>query len=234
MPRTEPLRAITPNEVLPPRVHKGKGEKGFAPRGIIFCTVDGCDVKVVARGWCNRHWVRWRVYGDPLADHRLVGLPGPILRERRRAAAKPRMAARRQEAKVFVAAIRDATPCAHCGGKMSDWHNPDHVRFPDRRVGRMVSLARSFEVIMAEIAVCTPLCRRCHMAEDDRLALLPLSGERNGEHNGRAKLDWPTVREIRNLAPAMNASERRDWAKRLGIAPVSLQNVVRGITWKES
>ena len=34
------------------------------------CAVDGCEVKRVARGWCNRHWKSWRVNGDPLATDR--------------------------------------------------------------------------------------------------------------------------------------------------------------------
>lgn len=30
------------------------------------CSIDGCDGEHVARGWCNRHWHRWRQHGDPL------------------------------------------------------------------------------------------------------------------------------------------------------------------------
>ncbi|GAA1714732.1 hypothetical protein [Brachybacterium phenoliresistens] len=29
------------------------------------CSVDGCEGKVVARGWCNRHYYRARAHGDP-------------------------------------------------------------------------------------------------------------------------------------------------------------------------
>lgn len=29
------------------------------------CSVDGCDRPVQARGWCFRHWKRWRKYGNP-------------------------------------------------------------------------------------------------------------------------------------------------------------------------
>ena len=32
------------------------------------CSVEGCDDLVVARGWCNKHWKRWRKFGDPLAQ----------------------------------------------------------------------------------------------------------------------------------------------------------------------
>lgn len=30
------------------------------------CSIDGCDRPVLARGWCNRHYLRWRNHGDPL------------------------------------------------------------------------------------------------------------------------------------------------------------------------
>lgn len=29
------------------------------------CSIDGCRARVIARGWCDKHYARWRVYGDP-------------------------------------------------------------------------------------------------------------------------------------------------------------------------
>lgn len=29
------------------------------------CTIDGCESEHHARGWCNKHWRRWRKHGDP-------------------------------------------------------------------------------------------------------------------------------------------------------------------------
>lgn len=34
---------------------KGRGE----------CSIDGCGLPVAGRGWCTKHWTRWRRYGDP-------------------------------------------------------------------------------------------------------------------------------------------------------------------------
>lgn len=30
------------------------------------CTIDGCERKHIARGWCHTHWKRWKTHGDPL------------------------------------------------------------------------------------------------------------------------------------------------------------------------
>lgn len=29
------------------------------------CTVEGCDKKAIGRGWCSKHYERWRKYGSP-------------------------------------------------------------------------------------------------------------------------------------------------------------------------
>lgn len=39
------------------------------------CSVIGCPSSVLARGWCNKHYKRWRQHGDPLAGH--LRLPFP-------------------------------------------------------------------------------------------------------------------------------------------------------------
>ncbi len=31
-----------------------------------LCSVDGCTLEVRARGYCTRHYGRWRYYGDPV------------------------------------------------------------------------------------------------------------------------------------------------------------------------
>src|SRR5690348_10783319 len=40
--------------------------KGNAP-----CSIDGCADKELARGWCTRHYNRWKRYGDPQASVRV-------------------------------------------------------------------------------------------------------------------------------------------------------------------
>lgn len=30
-----------------------------------ICSIEGCDKPRLARGWCSRHWQRWKAHGDP-------------------------------------------------------------------------------------------------------------------------------------------------------------------------
>lgn len=32
-----------------------------------LCTISGCESKAVGRGWCNKHYHRFRSHGNPLA-----------------------------------------------------------------------------------------------------------------------------------------------------------------------
>lgn len=38
-----------------------------------ICSIDGCGAKPIARGWCSRHWQRWRNHGDPAFEAVIVG-----------------------------------------------------------------------------------------------------------------------------------------------------------------
>lgn len=39
------------------------------------CTIDGCDKSVLALGYCNKHYLRWRRHGDPLGGGTEYGKP---------------------------------------------------------------------------------------------------------------------------------------------------------------
>ena len=36
------------------------------PRQKRTCSIEDCEAPHAARGWCNKHWLRWRRHGDPL------------------------------------------------------------------------------------------------------------------------------------------------------------------------
>lgn len=39
----------------------------------LTCSIDGCDNPPRARGWCGKHWTRWRTHGDPTHTMRRTG-----------------------------------------------------------------------------------------------------------------------------------------------------------------
>ena len=91
----------------------------------------------------------------------------PESRER----ANIRAAETRKRNRAYVSEINARTVCAHCGSQPVEWHNPDHAKQgkDHQRIARLIGKCRSIAFIQAEIDRCTPLCRRCHMAEDGRL-----------------------------------------------------------------
>ena len=83
-------------------------------------------------------------------------------------------AQRRARNQSFVDEINRRTVCAHCGSQPIEWHNPEHVELnrQDQRISNLVWQPAAIVTIEAEMARCTPLCRRCHMREDGRAKAL--------------------------------------------------------------
>lgn len=46
-----------------------------------ICSIEGCGNPHLARGWCERHYRRWRRHGDPLAGSTSWGVPMQWLRD---------------------------------------------------------------------------------------------------------------------------------------------------------
>lgn len=86
---------------------------------------------------------------------------------------KKHTVAARLRARAFVGEINARTFCSHCGAQPIEWHNPEHVLQGKhhQRISKLVYQGRSRAFIQAEIDRCTPLCRRCHMVEDGRMAV---------------------------------------------------------------
>lgn len=43
-----------------------------------MCNVDGCTVLATSRGWCGKHYQRWRIHGDPLVAQVNIGVADEV------------------------------------------------------------------------------------------------------------------------------------------------------------
>lgn len=46
-----------------------------------ICSIEGCNKRHYARGWCEAHYTRWRKYDDPLGGSTAWGEPAKFYRE---------------------------------------------------------------------------------------------------------------------------------------------------------
>lgn len=78
-------------------------------------------------------------------------------------------------AKRVIGELRTKTVCKYCGSQPIEWHREEHTEPGNLRVAHLVALGFPLQRIYDEIAKCTPLCRSCHMIEDDRAMHLQLN-----------------------------------------------------------
>ena len=188
------------------------------------CTIDGCEKKILARGWCAAHYKRWRLYGDPLTVKDPQATPigaaqkffeslfeldtrecviWPFARDR---AGYPKITADGTIRNVGNAICRrlygppegDQTDSAHsCGNGREGCVNPAHLRWATR----------------AE-----------NMADSVRLRKMP-----RGERHHAAKLTDTAVRGIRTAI----AKGQTDVAiaKQIGVTVTAIRLIRIGKTW---
>lgn len=73
-------------------------------------------------------------------------------------------------ARAFMKQVRATTTCRRCGGSPVEFHRDEHVARPLWRVHSLTGSGATIHRLRRELAACEPLCRRCHMTVDGRLA----------------------------------------------------------------
>lgn len=140
---------------------KGKTARGYIVRSTRQ-SPDSCGTLYLHREIMGRPKNRVRFKTDNHLDCRRQNLEIVIPFSR---------AGRKEIARAFVNEINARTSCAHCGKQPIEWHNPEHAQVPGRkayRISNMVVGGRTPADIKIEMERCTPLCVRCHRAEDGR------------------------------------------------------------------
>lgn len=116
---------------------------------------------------------------------------------------------------AFVDHVTMHTLCAHCGAQPVEWHNPEHVELNRERfrISAMVQREEPIALIQAEMERCTPLCRRCHMQEDGRLARFINAG-RSGRDGASPPICSECYRLVEKLrGPLCGACAKRRYRR---------------------
>ena len=140
------------------------------------CSIDGCDGKVVGRGWCSKHWQRWRRLGDPEAGV-LPRFPTPASR---------------------LAAMQVTTP----GGCVLYTGRKNESGYGMIRSGGSMQLVHrvAWEIEHGPIPDGLTLDHMCHTRACFNLAHLRLATRRQNSENHSGRPHWPnTISGVRGV-----------------------------------
>jgi hypothetical protein len=189
------------------------------------CTVDGCERKVLCRGWCKLHYIRWTRHGDPLTVLTPISQPpqrGMPLLDR-----------------LWLRTRETDAGCWEWQGSTDGWgYGLIKVRDSRYRTHRAAWIAAH-----GPIPVGLFVCHRCdnppcwrpdHLflgtpaenAADMRVKLRAATGELHGW----AKLTEDQVAEIRERYSAGGVTQSQ-LATEYGIDSSGVSRIVRRVTW---
>ena len=116
------------------------------------CTIAGCTSPHEARGWCEKHWKRWRKHGDPLK----VASNGQVQGEHPAYSTVHRRIRR-------VRGRASAHRCIDCGRAAAEWSYDGTD--PDELIGQDSGRTMPYSTDPARYQ---PRCKSCHWAFDHR------------------------------------------------------------------
>ena len=195
----------------------------------MICSIALCGRPMSARGWCKRHYERWRVHGDPNYSARTFHGRGanfePLADKLARKSA-PSLGGCREwtgyrDPKFGYGQIA-------VGGRMEKAH----------RVAWAVSNGRPVPTGQKVRHTCDnpPCIEPGHLVlgtQRDNVADMFDRGRTNrrGERNNSARLTWEAVRELRSLRAA--GTSVNELSSRFGVSKSQVRNVISNQHWKE-
>lgn len=194
------------------------------------CSVDSCDRPVSARGWCKRHYERWRIHGDPHHLRRADYGRGPH--------GEP----------LAAKLLRKSEPAPNGCREWTGYCDPEFGYGSVAVDGRMEKAHRmSWVVANGRPAppgkVVRHKCDNPPCIEPSHLVLgtqaenvadmfVRKRADRNAEQNNSARLTWDSVRAIRAFHD--EGASVRDLSSRFSVSKSQIRNVISYTHWKET
>ncbi len=211
--------------VAPRRVNargRGRDRTGRCDMAKRTCSIDGCERLHLSRGWCARHYQRWRKFGDPLGAVPLAD----------------------GEARFWAkVAIGSPDVCWEWqAGSLPDGYGTFHLGGRDRRAHRV-----AYELRVGVIPAGQHVLHRCdnpscvnpaHLflgTHADNMKDMAAKGRGlghrgpRGERNARSTLNESQVRAIRWLCEVGNS--QRAVSRLFGVSQGHVSDVVNGKRW---
>ena len=121
------------------------------------CSIDDCIVLAVTRGWCQKHYARWRTHDDPLITSRLVGVADEVAA----LIATGKMESQTCVARIVGVARERVRQIVNRRG-LDFKRRSKPLEWPCPRCGAKV-VSNTMKIGKTKI---TPFCRRCSSAGD--------------------------------------------------------------------
>lgn len=185
----------------------------------LICSVSGCDKKVLARGWCRKHYWRWKNHGDPLR---------PRAPSKTVAFIETAIAYRGDECLFWPFSIPNGS---------RPWIKINGIGFTAARLvcerahGPPPSIAHeaAHSCGKGHLGCMTPKHLRWATKIENQADRLIHGTHSRGERSGKAKLSEIAVREIRaNLA---SGESQRKLATRFGVTRSCIKCIHERISW---
>ena len=130
---------------------------------MVTCSIEGCDKGVKGRGWCNKHYKRWRTHGDPHVVARGGQRKGVLVGEKNPYWSGEKVSYSGMHQRVKRARGAASTLICSCGSKADEWaynhDDPNEIRGLDKGTLKPYSLDLNYY---------QPMCRSCHRTLDSR------------------------------------------------------------------
>lgn len=187
------------------------------------CSIEGCGIwPLMGRGWCAKHWTRWKRHGDPLFVKQ-----GPL----RSNWTGDAVTYRSMHARVARARGKASGYTCTCGKPAQHWayNNAD----PDA----VETVQNGFRLwYSTKIEHYVPRCHPCHrrMDNDHRVATgrLPLRPPPSSGVSKKRRFTSDQVREIRRRYRS-GAATQVELARELNTGPTTIQKICNGSTYRE-